>query len=263
MKARKFVSLVVSLTFAAVSQAQVVTISDQNFFLDDWDLLLISGSGATSAEAFRIPGAGVTGAKRLIEVDGFGSITYRTESYKTDRPWIPAIDGAITSIDWSFWYRFDGRPSTFAATWITARQGDTLYQANSSFREPSDESPRWQQHRGVFSIGDFRRTRGSGPARLDFSPCAEPIEFGYANAAGVFIPAPASHCLSLYELRITTAPICYADFNGDGTIDLFDFLAYGDAFDLGKACADCDRDGSVNILDYLCFLNEFAIGCPG
>ena len=54
---------------------------------------------------------------------------------------------------------------------------------------------------------------------------------------------------------------CFADFDGDGELTLFDFLAYQNAFDAGDLAADCDEDGSLTLFDFLCFQNEFDAGC--
>ena len=54
---------------------------------------------------------------------------------------------------------------------------------------------------------------------------------------------------------------CYADFDGDGSLTIFDFLAYQNAFDAGDLAADCDEDGSLTIFDFLCFQNGFDAGC--
>ena len=54
---------------------------------------------------------------------------------------------------------------------------------------------------------------------------------------------------------------CYADFDGDGSLTIFDFLAFQNAFDSGDLLADCDTDGSLTLFDFLCFQNEFDAGC--
>ncbi len=54
---------------------------------------------------------------------------------------------------------------------------------------------------------------------------------------------------------------CYADFNGDGALDLFDFLAFVNSFNAGGGDADCDGDGELNLFDFLCFVNAFNAGC--
>ena len=55
---------------------------------------------------------------------------------------------------------------------------------------------------------------------------------------------------------------CAADFNGDGSLDILDFVAFQDAFTLGDAGADCDGSGTLDILDFVCFQNLFQAGCP-
>ena len=54
---------------------------------------------------------------------------------------------------------------------------------------------------------------------------------------------------------------CVADFDGDGSLTLFDFLAYQNAFASGDRRADLDHDGSLTLFDFLAFQNAFAAGC--
>jgi hypothetical protein len=58
-----------------------------------------------------------------------------------------------------------------------------------------------------------------------------------------------------------TIVACRADFNEDGTLDLFDFLAFMNAFDAGEALADFDFDGELTVFDFLAFQNRFDAGC--
>ena len=55
---------------------------------------------------------------------------------------------------------------------------------------------------------------------------------------------------------------CRADFDGDGVLTIFDFLAFQNAFAAGSLTADFDGDGVLTIFDFLAFQNEFAAGCP-
>jgi hypothetical protein len=54
---------------------------------------------------------------------------------------------------------------------------------------------------------------------------------------------------------------CYPDFTEDGVLDLFDFLAYVNAFNEEDPGADCDESGVLDLFDFLCFVNAFDKGC--
>lgn len=51
-----------------------------------------------------------------------------------------------------------------------------------------------------------------------------------------------------------------ADFNADGAIDIFDYLAFVEAWHEGSPRADLDGDGVVDQADYLEFLREYDAG---
>ena len=55
---------------------------------------------------------------------------------------------------------------------------------------------------------------------------------------------------------------CYADCDGSGALDFFDFLCFQNLFALGDPGADCDGSGVLDFFDLLCFQNAFAAGCP-
>ncbi len=77
---------------------------------------------------------------------------------------------------------------------------------------------------------------------------------------------------ALFSLWITGATVpagCYADCDqntGAGTLDIFDFLCFGNRFSTGDGYAcDCDQStgpGVCDIFDFLCYGNAFAGGCP-
>jgi hypothetical protein len=54
---------------------------------------------------------------------------------------------------------------------------------------------------------------------------------------------------------------CRADIDGDGSLTLFDFLAFQNLFDAGDLAADFDGDGQLTLFDFLTFQNEFDAGC--
>lgn len=63
------------------------------------------------------------------------------------------------------------------------------------------------------------------------------------------------------DIEVELAQACYADFDGDGSLDLFDFLAFTNAFNAGDGTADCEADGAFDLFDFLCFSNAFNAGC--
>jgi sugar lactone lactonase YvrE len=62
-------------------------------------------------------------------------------------------------------------------------------------------------------------------------------------------------------LRVVQGATCVADFTGDGTVNVQDFLAFLQAFAAGDARADVDGSGQVNVQDFLAYLQLFAAGC--
>ena len=56
--------------------------------------------------------------------------------------------------------------------------------------------------------------------------------------------------------------VCRADFDGDGELTLFDFLAFQNEFDAGHLIADFDGVGVLTLFDFLAFQNAFDMGCP-
>ena len=81
-----------------------------------------------------------------------------------------------------------------------------------------------------------------GTIRLDLQ--ADPGTLGMINA-----------------MRISMTAGCRVDLDGDGSLTIFDFLAYQNLFDAGDLAADFDGDGVLTIFDFLAFQNEFDAGC--
>ncbi|MBL8765351.1 MAG: hypothetical protein JNM07_13900 [Phycisphaerae bacterium] len=63
----------------------------------------------------------------------------------------------------------------------------------------------------------------------------------------------------LDDLQIVT--LCAADFNGDTSVDDFDFFDFLNAFNANDISADFNADTSVDDFDYFDFLNAFFGGC--
>ena len=52
------------------------------------------------------------------------------------------------------------------------------------------------------------------------------------------------------------------DCNGDGLLNILDFVCFQGAFQAGDPLADCDHNGVLNILDFVCFQQAFVAACP-
>jgi hypothetical protein len=65
------------------------------------------------------------------------------------------------------------------------------------------------------------------------------------------------------SIRGVLRPIiaCAADLDGNGVLDLFDFLAFTNLFNAGDLEADFETDGVLNLFDFLAFVNTFNEGC--
>ena len=54
---------------------------------------------------------------------------------------------------------------------------------------------------------------------------------------------------------------CPPDCNGDGALNILDFVCFQGLFVNGDLAADCNGDGVLNILDFVCFQDLFVQGC--
>jgi len=55
---------------------------------------------------------------------------------------------------------------------------------------------------------------------------------------------------------------CYADYDGNGSVNTLDFIAFLNDFNDGVVGQDdCDENGIINTLDFICFLNAFNTPC--
>ncbi|UYV11681.1 MAG: hypothetical protein NCW75_10265 [Phycisphaera sp.] len=78
------------------------------------------------------------------------------------------------------------------------------------------------------------------------------------GSGGVFAESPA---VTKGSTIIRVNGGCPADFDGDGSLSIFDFLAFQNAFAAGDLAADLDGDGVLTLFDFLAFQNEFDAGC--
>jgi hypothetical protein len=65
----------------------------------------------------------------------------------------------------------------------------------------------------------------------------------------------------VYSQGTNPCATCRADINGDGTVNVSDFLAFLQLYAAGDPRADMNGSGSVNVQDFLAYLQLFAAGC--
>jgi hypothetical protein len=93
-----------------------------------------------------------------------------------------------------------------------------------------------------------------GMAAHDFDGHGPMIFVGghYEYAGGLYSPNLA---------MVRCVPVCKADCDGSGALDLADFFCFQGAYGGGDPKADCDGSGSLDLFDFLCFVNAFNAGC--
>src|SRR5690606_2671749 len=85
---------------------------------------------------------------------------------------------------------------------------------------------------------------------------------GGAIVAGGGFQTAGEHVSVASALWDCPPVFCYADCDGSGSLDFFDFLCFQDRFAAAAPLADCDGSASLDLFDFLCFQNAFAAGCP-
>lgn len=82
---------------------------------------------------------------------------------------------------------------------------------------------------------------------------------GSLYAGGGFLEFDAEPILNFAKYDCTPCP---ADCDASGSLDLFDYLCFLNAFNAADPAADCDASGSLDAFDYFCFKTHFENGCP-
>jgi hypothetical protein len=85
---------------------------------------------------------------------------------------------------------------------------------------------------------------------------------GNADTYVFTAPTVEAH-LSLDRVAVDTlaGSACAADFNGDGSVDTRDVIAFLNAWSAGDDSADSNGDGVVDTRDVILFLNLWTAGC--
>jgi len=115
---------------------------------------------------------------------------------------------------------------------------------------------RWDADAGTRTLASLAGPSAAGWTLLtatdinnDGRICGEGLAPDGRTAAWVLIPDAAD------------PPDCPADLDADGSLTIFDFLAFQNAFDAMDPAADFDADGEFTLFDFLAFQNAFDAGC--
>ncbi|MEQ8315900.1 MAG: GC-type dockerin domain-anchored protein [Phycisphaerales bacterium] len=172
------------------------------------------------------------------------------------------LDG-VARWDGTQWLSVDGGLNGDANAMIVHDDGDgaALYVAGPfgqvgppGSRIPAGGLAKWTGDRWE-AVATF--VDGEVFALADFASGSESALY-----AGGFFDGIDGVVSSQIARRSSCATVCPADFDGDGSLTLFDFLAFQSAFDLGEPAADFDGDGALTLFDFLAFQSAFAVGCP-
>ena len=79
-------------------------------------------------------------------------------------------------------------------------------------------------------------------------------EDGVIVGTGVLDGVP--HAFAMFP-----AASCPADCNGDGALNILDFVCFQNEWQNQTSAGDCDGNGAYNILDFVCYQNIFSAGC--
>jgi hypothetical protein len=96
-----------------------------------------------------------------------------------------------------------------------------------------------------------------GAGTLEISGIAFDALVVFSNGPGTF----GTVRMGMDNLVVGEGGGCVADFNGDGMLNILDFVALQGAFQAGDASADINGDGQLNILDFVAFQGLFQRGC--
>jgi hypothetical protein len=95
--------------------------------------------------------------------------------------------------------------------------------------------------------------------RFQWRRTVDGLTHGIHSLTVVAIEITGNTSITLYDGILVD--LCRADFSKDGLLDLFDFLAFLNAFLLGSPEADFTGDAVLDLFDFLAFQNEFLAGC--
>lgn len=191
----------------SLSAGATVVFNDGVFNDADWTMTAFGFGGGGSAAGVQVVGGGNPEAYRQVtdSVNGFDGTFTAVHGYSLSPLMIfnPAVDGAITGIDYSYDYATNGAQVGVALA--LKQHGSYFFSWPSAY---SIVSGGWGSngHSGL-TAADFALSSGSGS--LDFSVSGAPIEIGFMTANSTpYYPYIASIGIDNFSvtLRATAVP---------------------------------------------------------
>ena len=246
-------------TFAATSNA---TVFNDNFQTNQgW--VVTNGAGLTSGTWARaVPSAQTTGRTApptadydasgmcFVTQNGDGDFDIDGGSTTLTSPAMNATGGTAT-LTYARWYSNDTGGGPNADTFVVEISGNN----GSSWSNLETVGPAGPEAHSGWFVKSFVIPGAQATNQFKVRFTASDIGTGSVVEAAVD------------AVRLTVAacvnPSCPADFDGDGSVDLFDYDAFVTCFETpGCSGADFDGDGTVDFFDYDAFVVAFETPCP-
>jgi hypothetical protein len=216
---------------------------------------IVPAAGGKGAFTAQLAGEGVTPETNasIWRLDGSEASLVAREGDP-----VPGLDGAVFHAFSNLAPGDDG-----SVAFIAVLRGDSIEPASNTGLFRADAAGSIVM---VARTGDAYDVRGDGS---DLRTITDIVLAHGSGLSGRSAVAPdtiafkayfghASHAL----IAATFEAACPADCNGDGALNIFDFLCFQGKVTTGDPAADCNGDGSVNIFDFLCFQGLVTQGCP-
>lgn len=191
---------------AAIAGANV-TVSDQQSFLNEWELFVGGGTNVGTASASRAVGQGHNGTDaRVVTIfpAASGQMTYEVYNIFTPRWFDPKNDGVCTQINWLVWCKVPSFMERQDCR-IALRQGPSVY-LSSAFWEFQDYNSSWHPASDQKPASQFPLYKGPGPSTLTFNVDSPKIEIGYLTYWGGFFNGPMTNWNSDISVTFVAVP---------------------------------------------------------
>ena len=233
------VSMLSIAVASGVAAAQPVEYEDEALFLQDLAALgftpLVEDFEGGEWDNYRYPTVGT-------QVTNLGLTWSGNDRMTTNANWARRGSWGVFTA-----YVTGGWPESFLV-----QPDQTLYAAGGWF----NSNPDFGADMGIYIDGVLVANRNIG-AGHQFLGVIDPSGFSVVE----FVDLEAQAAIGADDFTFGILDQCGADFNGDGSVNTLDVLAFLNAWGSGDPRGDYNGDGSINTLDVLAFLNAWSAGC--